>query len=160
MRHYQQKRMVSWLHESEAGTALHLALEEGDGGVQAEERVRSEPPLQHGKGGTSLIKRVLHWIKRGLQVLVIVLLTLAIAGAIYQTVATEIDQRKLGPAPGEMVSVGNHKLHINCIGQGSPTVVGTRLRVSEIIAAVIPFVQRFVQYHKLAKQAQSLGVYR
>jgi hypothetical protein len=68
-------------------------------------------------------RRVLHWIKRGLQVLVIVLLTLAIAGAIYQTIATEIDQRQLGPAPGEMVSVGNHKLHIYCMGQGSPTVV-------------------------------------
>ena len=49
--------------------------------------------------------------------------TLAIAGAIYQRVATKIDQRKLGPAPGKMVSVGNHKLHISCMGQGSPTVI-------------------------------------
>jgi pimeloyl-ACP methyl ester carboxylesterase len=152
MRHYQQKRMVSWLHESEAGTALHLALEEGDGGVQAEERVRSEPPLQHGKGGTSLIKRVLHWIKRGLQVLVIVLLTLAIAGAIYQTVATEIDQRKLGPAPGEMVSVGNHKLHINCIGQGSPTVItesgasGTSIEWSAWVQPLVAKATRVCAY--------------
>jgi pimeloyl-ACP methyl ester carboxylesterase len=48
---------------------------------------------------------------------------LATAGTIYQLVATKRDQRKLGPAPGEMVSVGNHKLHINCMGEGSPTVI-------------------------------------
>jgi hypothetical protein len=63
------------------------------------------------------------WIKRGLQASIIGLPTLAIAGAIYQLVATKIDQRKLGPAPGEMVSVGNHKLHISCMGEGSPTVI-------------------------------------
>jgi len=71
----------------------------------------------------SPIRRVLHWVKRGLWVSIIVFLTLAVAGAIYQAVATEIDQRQLGPAPGEMVSVGNHMLHINCMGQGSPTVI-------------------------------------
>ena len=63
------------------------------------------------------------WIKRGLQASSIGLPTLAIAGAIYQLVATKIDQRKLGPAPGEMVSVGSHKLHISCMGEGSPTVI-------------------------------------
>jgi len=69
------------------------------------------------------MRRALHWIKRGLQVSIIGLLVLAITGSIYQAVATEIDQRQLGPAPGEMVSIGNHKLHINCMGHGSPTVI-------------------------------------
>jgi pimeloyl-ACP methyl ester carboxylesterase len=68
-------------------------------------------------------RALLFWIKRGLQASVIGLPTLAIAGTIYQLVATKIDQRKLGPAPGEMVSVGSHKLHINCMGQGSPPVI-------------------------------------
>jgi len=47
---------------------------------------------------------------------------LAVIGAFYQAVATEIDQRAY-PPPGEMVDVGNHSLHINCIGKGSPTVI-------------------------------------
>jgi pimeloyl-ACP methyl ester carboxylesterase len=46
-----------------------------------------------------------------------------VIGAIYQAIATEIDQRAAFPAPGEMVDVGEHRLHMNCLGQGSPTVV-------------------------------------
>jgi pimeloyl-ACP methyl ester carboxylesterase len=55
-----------------------------------------------------------------------VLVTLLVAlviGAIYQAIATEIDQRAAFPAPGEMVDVGEHRLHLNCVGQGSPTVL-------------------------------------
>jgi pimeloyl-ACP methyl ester carboxylesterase len=51
------------------------------------------------------------------------LLVALVAGAIYQAIATEMDQRAASPAPGEMVDVGEHRLHINCLGQGSPTVV-------------------------------------
>src|SRR5215210_5728314 len=54
--------------------------------------------------------------------LVVVLLALAVFGAIYQAVATEIAERAY-PAPGEMVGVKGHSMHINCVGQGSPTVV-------------------------------------
>jgi pimeloyl-ACP methyl ester carboxylesterase len=46
-----------------------------------------------------------------------------VIGAIYQAIATESDQRAAFPAPGEMVDVGEHRLHLNCVGQGSPTVV-------------------------------------
>src|SRR5215211_6373297 len=53
---------------------------------------------------------------------VVVLLVLAVAGAIYQTIATERAERAY-PPPGEMVDVGGYSLHINCVGQGSPTVV-------------------------------------
>jgi pimeloyl-ACP methyl ester carboxylesterase len=49
-------------------------------------------------------------------------LALAVIGAVYQTVATEIDQRAY-PPPGEMVDLGGHRLHIDCVGQGSPTVI-------------------------------------
>jgi pimeloyl-ACP methyl ester carboxylesterase len=49
-------------------------------------------------------------------------LALAVAGAIYQAVATERAERAY-PPPGEMVGVGGHSLHINCAGQGGPTVV-------------------------------------
>ena len=62
------------------------------------------------------------WIRRGLVWMFAVLLALAVIGAIYQAVATQIDQRTY-PHPGEMVDVGSHSLHINCVGQGSPTVI-------------------------------------
>ena len=54
--------------------------------------------------------------------LIVALLVLAVAGAIYQTIATERAERAY-PPPGEMVGVGGYSLHINCVGQGSPTVL-------------------------------------
>jgi pimeloyl-ACP methyl ester carboxylesterase len=41
---------------------------------------------------------------------------------IYQTAATEADQRKY-PPPGVLVNVDGHKMHIYCTGEGSPTIV-------------------------------------
>jgi pimeloyl-ACP methyl ester carboxylesterase len=61
-------------------------------------------------------------IWRPLLGLVIVLLALAVAGAIYQAIATGLAERAY-PPPGEMVDVGGYSLHINCVGQGSPTVL-------------------------------------
>jgi pimeloyl-ACP methyl ester carboxylesterase len=106
------------------------------------------------QGGTTLIRRVLHWTKRGLLVLIIVLLTLAIAGTIYQLVATQIDQRQLGSAPGEMVSVGNHQLHIDCMGEGSPMVItesgaaGTSIEWSAWIQPEVAKVTRVCSYER------------
>jgi len=54
--------------------------------------------------------------------LVVALLVLAVSGAIYQAIATERAGRAY-PPPGEMVDVGSHSLHIDCVGQGNPTVV-------------------------------------
>jgi hypothetical protein len=34
---------------------------------------------------------------------------------------TNLDERL--PPPGRVVDIGTHRLHINCTGQGSPTVV-------------------------------------
>ena len=61
-------------------------------------------------------------IWRPLLGLVVALLALAVAGATYQAIATELAERAY-PPPGEMVDVGGHSLHMNCVGQGSPTVV-------------------------------------
>jgi pimeloyl-ACP methyl ester carboxylesterase len=71
-------------------------------------------------GSTS--SRIMRRIWRPLLGLVVVLLTLAVAGAIYQAIATEVAERAY-PPPGEMVDVGGYSLHLNCAGQGSPTVV-------------------------------------
>ncbi|MDQ3863459.1 MAG: alpha/beta hydrolase, partial [Actinomycetota bacterium] len=71
---------------------------------------------------SSTSRGIMRRIWRLLLWLVVVLLVLALAGAIYQAIATELAERAY-PPPGEMVDVGGYSLHINCEGQGSPTVV-------------------------------------
>jgi pimeloyl-ACP methyl ester carboxylesterase len=71
---------------------------------------------------SSTARRNIRRIGKALLGLVGALLALAVAGAIYQAIATERAERAY-PPPGEMVGVGDHRLHINCVGQGSPTVV-------------------------------------
>jgi pimeloyl-ACP methyl ester carboxylesterase len=79
-------------------------------------QTRQESQGARPKGGLG------RWIRRGLVWLVAGLLALAVIGAIYQAIATQID-RHAYPPPGEMVDVGTHSLHINCAGEGSPTVI-------------------------------------
>src|SRR5215211_8029506 len=67
-------------------------------------------------------RRLGSWIRRGLVWMIAGLLALAVIGAIYQAVATQIDRRTY-PPPGKLVDVGTHSLHINCVGRGSPTVI-------------------------------------
>src|ERR671910_3824594 len=71
---------------------------------------------------SSTSRRLMRRIGMTLLGLVVALLVLAVAGAIYQAIATERAERAY-PPPGEMVDVGGHSLHINCVGRGSPTVV-------------------------------------
>jgi len=51
-----------------------------------------------------------------------VLILLVITGAGYQFVGMVLDRANY-PPPGQMVNVGGHRLHLYCIGKGSPTVV-------------------------------------
>jgi len=60
----------------------------------------------------------LKWLGAGLAAL----LGLALVGYIYEPLAEAADA-KAHPAPGELVDVGGYRLHINCTGSGSPTVV-------------------------------------
>ena len=64
----------------------------------------------------------MRWTGKALQWLVVALSLLAVVGAIYQAIATELDERAY-PPPGKLIVVGNHSLHINCVGQGGPTVI-------------------------------------
>ena len=66
--------------------------------------------------------KLLSWFKRFFIGFSVLILVLAIAGVIYQTAATEADQRKY-PPPGALVNVHGYKMHIYCIGKGSPTVI-------------------------------------
>jgi pimeloyl-ACP methyl ester carboxylesterase len=71
--------------------------------------------------GASL-SRLLGWAARGLGVLLIVCLLMAVAGFTYQVIATE-QEKAAYPPPGQLIDVGGHRLHIQCVGAGSPTVV-------------------------------------
>jgi pimeloyl-ACP methyl ester carboxylesterase len=62
------------------------------------------------------------WARRVLLAIVATLITLALIGAVYQSAATRIDRRAY-PAPGQLVDVGGHRLHLHCTGSGSPTVI-------------------------------------
>src|SRR5215218_808170 len=64
----------------------------------------------------------MRWTAKALLWLVVALLVLAVSGAIYQAIAPARDERAY-PPPGQLVDVGGHRLHIFCVGQGSPTVI-------------------------------------
>jgi pimeloyl-ACP methyl ester carboxylesterase len=64
----------------------------------------------------------MRWIGKALLWLIVALLVLAAVGMVYQAVATERAE-EAHPPPGETVDVGDHELHIDCVGHGSPTVV-------------------------------------
>lgn len=55
----------------------------------------------------------------GLAVLVLVAM---LGGMLYESAAEAADARAY-PAPGQLVDMGGYRLHINCTGAGSPTVV-------------------------------------
>ena len=71
-------------------------------------------------GGT--IRKIGRWAGKALLWLAGALLALAAVGAVYQAVATWRAE-DAHPPPGEMVDVGDHELHIDCAGRGSPTVI-------------------------------------
>lgn len=60
----------------------------------------------------------LRWLRR----FVVVMLGLILVGTIYESVAEASDIQAYPPR-GQMVDVGGYRLHINCTGTGSPTVV-------------------------------------
>jgi len=68
------------------------------------------------------VRRVLRGIGRTLAALVGLIVVLGLVGAIYESAAEAADVRAY-PPPGQLVDVGGYRLHINCVGTGSPTVV-------------------------------------
>ena len=60
----------------------------------------------------------LRWLGTG----VVFVLGLMLVGAMYESTAEARDVQAY-PPPGPLVDVGGYRLHINCVGTGSPTVV-------------------------------------
>jgi pimeloyl-ACP methyl ester carboxylesterase len=79
---------------------------------------KTNAPLQSKRTANQLLV----WIRRALLGLIILLVSLGLIGAIYQVIATARDARAF-PPPGQLVDVGGYKLHIHCLGEGSPTVI-------------------------------------
>ncbi len=70
----------------------------------------------------SLPARVLRWLGWGLAGLVGLFVTGAAVGAVYQAFGAASDREEF-PPPGELVDIGGYRLHIQCMGQGSPAVI-------------------------------------
>ena len=62
------------------------------------------------------------WLRRITILLLGFLLALAFAGFLYENVS-EARDRRFNPMFGRMVDVGGYKMHIDCSGEGSPTVI-------------------------------------
>jgi pimeloyl-ACP methyl ester carboxylesterase len=61
-------------------------------------------------------------LRRALLAVLAAVIFIVLAGATYQGVLTALERREY-PRPGGMISVGDHQLHLHCIGTGSPMVV-------------------------------------
>jgi pimeloyl-ACP methyl ester carboxylesterase len=59
---------------------------------------------------------------RIISIVMLVILTLALGTGAAGAIA-KANMAKQYPAPGQLVDVGGYKMHINCTGQGSPTVI-------------------------------------
>jgi pimeloyl-ACP methyl ester carboxylesterase len=79
---------------------------------------KTNAPLQ----SKQMANQLLVWMRRVFLGLIIFLVAVGTIGAIYQVIATARDARAFPPS-GQLVDVGGYKLHLDCLGTGSPTVV-------------------------------------
>ncbi|MCC6611887.1 MAG: alpha/beta hydrolase [Anaerolineae bacterium] len=61
-------------------------------------------------------------VRRGLTALVVLAIVLAGLGFVYETAAEASDRQTYLP-PGQLLSIDDHQMHIDCTGEGSPTVI-------------------------------------
>ena len=73
---------------------------------------------QNGKTNLYKGKGCLVWLGR----IAVSIIGLLLVGYIYEPIAESADA-KAYPPPGQLVDVGGYRLHINCTGTGSPTVI-------------------------------------
>jgi pimeloyl-ACP methyl ester carboxylesterase len=64
----------------------------------------------------------MRFVWRAFVVLFVLALLGALAGAVYQVAATSSDRSAYLPA-GARYDIGGYRLHLNCTGEGSPTVI-------------------------------------
>lgn len=62
------------------------------------------------------------WFHRIAILLGIIFLVIAFAGFLYENISEARDRRS-NPMPGKLVDVAGRKMHIDCLGEGSPAVI-------------------------------------
>src|SRR5262249_38349957 len=83
--------------------------------ASASEVSAQAPPDQRNRG-------CLFYIKRALIVLVVVIVGLPLLGFTYEALMAPGDADRFPPI-GQMVDARGHRLHLYCVGEGSPTVI-------------------------------------
>src|SRR5574339_49627 len=68
------------------------------------------------------MKTLLVWLKRLALELIAFVIAFALTGLTYQFAASQADDRNF-PPPGRLVEVGGYRMHLYCMGKGSPTVI-------------------------------------
>jgi len=66
--------------------------------------------------------QIIRWTGRTLLGLLALLIGLAVIGASYEAIMAAGDVERY-PPPGKLVDVGGYRLHLHCVGEGSPTVI-------------------------------------
>ena len=90
--------------------------------------------------------RIRRWSGRALLGLLALFAGLAALGAGYEAIMAARDAERY-PPPGQLVDVGGYRLHIDCQGQGGPTVVlvtglgGASLLWSRVHPVLVPFAR-------------------
>jgi pimeloyl-ACP methyl ester carboxylesterase len=70
----------------------------------------------------SRVRRWRRGVLRTAKGIVLALVVLISSGLLYQAIGSRLD-RRLATPPGKMVDMGGYRLHLHCMGEGSPTVV-------------------------------------
>lgn len=63
-----------------------------------------------------------YWLRIFLRCALLLSILLAGSGFLYENIS-EARDRRFHPMPGDRIDVGGYKLHINCTGQGTPSVI-------------------------------------
>ena len=62
------------------------------------------------------------WLRILVRITLAFVILLAIAGFLYENIS-EARDRRFHPMPGGLIDVGGYKMHIDCTGKGTPTVI-------------------------------------
>lgn len=62
------------------------------------------------------------WVRIIVRSFLLLVILLATAGFLYENIS-EARDRRFHPMPGQLIDVGGYKMHIDCSGQGTPTVI-------------------------------------
>ena len=94
---------------------------------------------------SSVSQLAFRWLKRLGIALASLLLFILVAGNVYRIVGEQVTLED--EPPGELVDIGTHRLHLLCVGEGSPTVMlnssvaGTYRLWGAVLAGIAPLTR-------------------